>query len=100
MKFLCSLFILCLLLVGCGHSNYVEKGKIDLDGKIVQIDVESNRILLEDAASFKTWVRLPEHIDITKYTIGEEVVVWTSSIKESNPADATALNIERKIPKQ
>lgn len=97
-KHVLSLLFVFLLLMGCDHTNHIEKGKFDIEGKVTQIDDESNRILIQDTSNMKTWVSLPEHMEISKYVIGDVVVVWTNKILESNPAQAKALNIQLKTP--
>ncbi|GIN86180.1 hypothetical protein J6TS2_25660 [Heyndrickxia sporothermodurans] len=96
-RYVYSIVILFLLVVGCSHSKEEVKGEIDIGGKIIEIDARSNRVLIEDNKSLKIWVLLPEHIDISKYSIGDEVVVWTKTIQESNPAQTKALNIEKLV---
>ncbi|WP_442599802.1 DUF3221 domain-containing protein [Neobacillus sp. D3-1R] len=83
---------LCLCLTACGGRNGI-KGAIDIKGTV--IDTGDNQILVNDAKAGLIWVSLPQNDKIEEYVEGQEVVIWTTgNIRESFPAQASALNIE------
>ncbi|KAA0965721.1 hypothetical protein FQ087_05405 [Sporosarcina sp. ANT_H38] len=94
-RYLFLLLIVCMNLAGCEAKDKAVEGQIDSKGIFTEVDVEGNRVLVNDPDMDFIWLALPDHGDITKFEEGHEVVLWIAGpIAESSPASAKALNIE------
>ncbi|ALC90555.1 hypothetical protein AM500_12730 [Bacillus sp. FJAT-18017] len=90
---------LCFMLVGCNSSgdgsDSEEVGAFDLKGLITEIDQAGNAVLMDDETNGLVWVSVKKPDSMERFQVGQEIVVWTEgAIRESYPAQATALNIE------
>ncbi|WP_043931966.1 DUF3221 domain-containing protein [Bacillus sp. EB01] len=86
---------LCFMLVGCNVSGSEEKGAFDLKGVITELDQTGNAVLMDDETNGLVWVSVKNPNNLERFQVGQEIAVWTEgAIRESYPAQATALNIE------
>ncbi|MED4401576.1 DUF3221 domain-containing protein [Metabacillus fastidiosus] len=98
------LFVL-LLLAGCNNTKEVTKDGIEeeftMEGKILEISKEGNGIFMETDSISRIFIHLPNKNDLTKYEVGDEVIVSIEdgAIQESDPPQARALNIKHKNDK-
>lgn len=84
------------MLMGCNGKEDPVKGEIDLSGMITKIDSSSNQILLDDKNYGLVWVALNKNGNIADFEVDDEIAVWIEGeIKESSPAQAKALHIEK-----
>jgi len=88
------MIIVCFTLWGCNQSNDV-KGEFDLKGKILEMDKDGNRILMDNEVDGLVWITLNEQDVTSNYEVGQEIAVWIDGgLMESYPAQAKALNME------
>lgn len=94
-NYLLLLLICCLALVGCNAKEKAVAERLEIKGIITGIDIEGNRILVDDPDTGFIWLALPAHDDIKKYEEGLEVKVWIDGgIDTSSPAYAKAFMIK------
>jgi hypothetical protein len=76
-------------------STEISYGGYDYQGEITKIDANSNQFLLMDKEAGHIWIEVERDIEITRYKIGDEVLVWTNGfINKSVPPSAKAIKIE------
>lgn len=94
-NYLLLLLICFLALVGCNAKEKAVAERLEIKGIIIGIDIEGNRILVDDPDTGFIWLALPAHDDIKKYEEGLEVKVWIDGgIDTSSPAYAKAFMIK------
>jgi hypothetical protein len=90
-KIITLIFILCISLIGLVGCNFV-KSEYDYEGTISKIDIEGNRILLDDYDTGLIWIILKDNGDIKEYRENQEVGVWVGDlILTSEPPQAYAV---------
>ncbi len=95
-KHLILLLIVCFTLMGCSQNKDAVKGGYDGMGIITKIDIEENRILVDDIDTGLIWITLHDNGEIKNYKEGQEIIIWIDGgiDNASSPAQAKALNIE------
>ncbi|WP_042350744.1 hypothetical protein [Bacillus massiliigorillae] len=96
------LILSCLISIGCSVQNENDeiKGEFNLEGKVIELDTNNNRLLLDESSNGHTWVTLPEHDTITRYEKNDSIVVWVKAMNASKSDKTEALNIEFQPPKK
>jgi len=94
-KSLVLVLMFCFSLVGCVTEKNDFEAPYDKIGIITEIDVEKNRILVEEKNTNLIWISLQENDSIENYKEGQEIGLWIDGlIAESAPPQAMALKIK------